>query len=182
MAGEQTVDFVRHECGHLVVARALEFETGVINLKGEQAEAEITLQPAIRNTDDLKRFIERRVPVLYAGALAQSMTGRKTDPKIANEYLKKTANQDYAKAKELVRLHTGVERPDAGEEDVKKKLEETNERLYVKAQKLVEKRATQIIGLSLAFMQAYGDVRRPTEFTFSKEQIDQWLKQNAGVA
>ena len=62
---------------------------------------------------------------------------------------------------------------DADEEDAEKKLKETNERLYVKAQKLVEKRATQIIGLSLAFMQVYGDAGRPTEFTFSKEQIDQ---------
>jgi hypothetical protein len=41
------------------------------------------------------------------------MTGRRTDAKIANGYLQKTANQDYAKAKELVRLHVGVERPDA---------------------------------------------------------------------
>jgi hypothetical protein len=182
VAGEETVDFVRHECGHLVVARALEFETGVINLKAEQAEAEITLRPAIRNTDDLKRFVERRVPVLYAGALAQSMTGRRTDAKIANGYLQKTANQDYAKAKELVRLHVGVERPDAEEEDAKKKLRETNERLYVKAQKLVEKHAPQIIGLSLAFMQAYGNAGHPREFTFSKERIDQWLEQNGGAA
>ena len=39
-----------------------------------------------------------------------------------------------------------------------------------------------IIGLSLAFMQAYGNAGHPREFTFSKERIDQWLEQNGGAA
>jgi hypothetical protein len=126
---QTTADYVRHECGHLVIARHLGFPTGCIRLTAKDASAQITLVPSIETLDDLKRFIEKRVQVLYAGAMAQSLRGRKGDNDDANEFLRTTANQDYAKARELVRLHTGVERTNATEDEFGAKLKQTDERL-----------------------------------------------------
>lgn len=175
-SAQTTADYVRHECGHLVVARSLGFPTGRIKLTGKDASAQITLLPSIQSLDDLKRFIERRVQVLFAGAMAQSLRGRKGNSDDANEFLRTTANQDYAKARELVRLHTGVERANATEDRFGAKLEQTDKRIYERAGKAVEKYASAILDLSAAFMDAWRKADSPAEFEYSADKIDQVLK------
>jgi hypothetical protein len=65
-----TIDDVRHECGHLVVAKALGFNTGQITLMPTQASAALDVFPSSPTLKDVEDFIERRVMMLYAGAAA----------------------------------------------------------------------------------------------------------------
>ena len=63
---------IRHECGHLVVARSLGFPTGGIHLSAAEAGASIDLLLSLKTMDEVLEFIERRVQVLYAGSLADT--------------------------------------------------------------------------------------------------------------
>ena len=67
------MDMLRHECGHLITAKALGFTTGHIELQADRACAEIDLPLSMQSLDDVKAFLGRRVQVLYAGSIAQSL-------------------------------------------------------------------------------------------------------------
>jgi hypothetical protein len=64
---------IRHECGHLIIARSLGFSTGGIKLSPTEAGASIDLLLSLKSLDEVLEFIERRVQVLYAGSLAESL-------------------------------------------------------------------------------------------------------------
>jgi hypothetical protein len=76
----QTTTVARHESGHLIVARSLGFPTGDIVLTTTEGGSEIDLYPSLPSLDDVKDFIEARIKVLYAGALAESLVKEKCDP------------------------------------------------------------------------------------------------------
>lgn len=63
------VDILRHEAGHLIVAKLLGFETGGIALAELQAHAEISLTPNLADIPGAIDYIKRRMTVLYAGVL-----------------------------------------------------------------------------------------------------------------
>jgi hypothetical protein len=61
------VDVLRHEAGHMMVARLLGFKTGQLFFKeGAQAGAEIELDPDLPDIQSTVRYIESRIIVLYA--------------------------------------------------------------------------------------------------------------------
>src|SRR5271156_3522275 len=88
---------IRHECGHLVVARSLGFPTGGIHLSAAEAGASIDLLLSLKTMDEVLEFIERRVQVLYAGSLAESLVRKKVQDDVVNKLLMSTAANDFAK-------------------------------------------------------------------------------------
>ena len=78
-----TPHYVRHECGHLVIARVLGFPTGGIVFEKGRAEwgAVIDLRISCLTIEDVSDFLMRRVQVIYAGAIAQTLEGTKINPK-----------------------------------------------------------------------------------------------------
>jgi hypothetical protein len=70
--GEITTTIL-HECGHLLAARSLGFPTGGIHLSPTEAGASIDLRLSLKTVGEVLEFIERRVQVLYAGSLAESL-------------------------------------------------------------------------------------------------------------
>src|SRR6201995_3461370 len=117
---------IRHECGHLVVARSLGFSTGGIHLSPVEAGASIDLLLSLKTIDEVLEFIERRVQVLYAGSLAESLNRTKIQNDVANKLLMSTAANDFAKVRELVRMWVGLKHPEVTESKFQDKLTKVN--------------------------------------------------------
>jgi ATP-dependent Zn protease len=81
---QRIMPVAQHEVGHFVAARVLRFRTVGISVEmlpkgGHAGGAEITLSEALHSLEETKEYLRRRVQVLYAGALAQTLreNGRK---------------------------------------------------------------------------------------------------------
>jgi hypothetical protein len=171
---------VLHECGHLLAATSLGFATGGIHLSATEAGASIDLLLSLRTIDEVLEFIERRVQVLYAGSLAESLVQKKVQDDVANRLLVSTAANDFAKARELVRMWVGLKYPEVAESTFQEKLTQVNERLYGKAAKLVEDNAGLIDDLAVFVMREWNAAVKPLgigpqAFRISKEKIDAFL-------
>jgi hypothetical protein len=137
-----------HEAGHFVVSRALGFKTGDIALTivtsegGYEGGAETILTVPSVTCEEVMSYLERRVQILFAGALAQSLrrgTGT-IDQKMAEECVNSQACKiDYAKARELIHLIRNIRYPqDITDEEMNGHLSIITEELWRKAATCVE--------------------------------------------
>ncbi len=155
----------QHEMGHYVVARALGFRTGDVSIEilgpidGHRGTAALTLPEPIGSIDELCTYLERRVIVLYAGGTAETLPGpgsptKKVDVEEAVRIIRNPgqgAEQDHAKARELVHVLRNASMPKSDvSDDVKtqSELDELDARLFSRAVELVEENAETIIGLA----------------------------------
>lgn len=172
---DHAVQIANHEMGHYVVARVLGFETGDVSLTvtmdlRHQAGASITLARSITTIEAMKEHLEARMMVLFAGAMAQSLTskrslGKHVDRPKATAILKGElgAEQDYAKIRELRHLLRNIAYPEtdpASADRVAAELKEITDRLWVRTQKIVEELADTIIGLGEALVDGMGIVEQ----------------------
>ena len=151
--------------GHYVIARALGFQTGDVTIKllgpldGHHGTATITLSEAIKSLEDVRLYLERRVIVLYAGALAETLPysaspTKRVDVDRACEILENPgqgAEQDHAKVRELVHALRNISHLDtdlSNEDVLQGELDELNGKLLNRAVELVEKLAETITGLA----------------------------------
>jgi hypothetical protein len=144
---ETFLDVARHEAGHIVMARKIGFSTGGIKISSLQAQAEIDLFPSITNTTEALAFLEGRVKVLYAGALAESLHDGEIDCERTNGFLESTATHDFAKIRELVRIAAGILSPGVSKKDFEAELERVNQTWGREAGEIVEANANLIHAL-----------------------------------
>jgi hypothetical protein len=176
-----TADYVRHECGHLIIAKALGFRTGAIVLNVTQAHAELDIIPSCGTLAETEEFIERRVMVLYAGVVAQSLQNKQIVPQVCTDLLKTTALDDWRKIQEYVRLLAGIKHPGCKTADeFAPKLKDVDDYIANKAGEIVDKRKELILSLCNFFFQrrmAALKVRNhPSEkFVVTRDEIDNFL-------
>jgi hypothetical protein len=155
----------QHEMGHYVVARALGFRTGDVSIEiigpmdGHRGAAAVVLPKEVRSMDELRIYLERRVLVLYAGGAAETLPSQGAPIKTVDlEQAVKViqnpglgAEQDHAKARELIHVLRNISRPDTDVGDdatVQAQLDELDKKLFNRAIELVEANADVIIGLA----------------------------------
>jgi hypothetical protein len=149
------VPLARHEIGHYVIARVLGFETGSIKLKvldfhgAHNGHSSSEPRRSLYSVDDVIKYSEDRIQVLFAGALAQSLSNGKIDDRAAVDVLEKGGGQnDFAKARELIRLIRNLRYPAVTyNADVQRGLDEINNDLWARTIALVEKDHHIICGL-----------------------------------
>ncbi|MBV7527865.1 MULTISPECIES: peptidase M41 [Pseudomonas] len=152
-----------HEMGHYVVARALGFATGGVTLTvtmdlRHQGGASINLARSISSMETMKEYLEARMMVLMAGAMAQTLPskhsiGKRVDKPKATGILKgeQGAEQDYAKIRELQHLLRNIAYPDtdpASSERIAAQLKAMTDRLWGRTQKIIEDQAETIAELA----------------------------------
>jgi hypothetical protein len=131
----------RHEAGHYVVARALGFKAGdcFLNIIGPFDEhtggSKIELYSPLRTKSEILSYLEKRVQVLYAGALAQSLENGNINNEKAIECVRNhSGRNDYDKARELIQLIRNIRYPETDNEDeVQKNLNDIDGELWNKA-------------------------------------------------
>jgi hypothetical protein len=154
MSERKPIDILRHEAGHMIVAKVLGFETLELSYNESQAGANLTVDPKLPDVNAVSAFIRRRATVLYAGVLAESLKGAKVDNEEALELIRgPTASDDYSKVRELVRVLAGIERGEIKYQDV---LDRVDGEVWNKAAELVEKYAPQIVMLSKHWREMLG--------------------------
>jgi len=168
----------RHEAAHYVVGRVLGFKTGDCTLmiigpiNGHSGGAEIELAQEVTSLEQIITYLERRVQVLYAGALGQALEQGKVNNEAALENIKKYGQDDHAKVRELVHLIRNIKYPDdRSEEDIQAHLTEIDKYLWGEATILVETHHDLVAGLGDRLASEIKSVK--VEARLTKEMIDQ---------
>ena len=164
---DRALQIAHHEMGHYIVARTLEFETGGVTLTvtmdlRHQGGASISLVRPIASMDTMKEYLEARMMVLLAGAMAQTLPSKpsatkRVDKAKATAILKgeQGAEQDYAKVRELQHLLRNITYPDtdpASSERIASQLKTITDRVWIKTQTIIEDQAATISELAAALV------------------------------
>jgi hypothetical protein len=120
--------FAKHEAGHYVVGRKLGFDAGDAYLTmldghgGHSGCVKMVLAQPVRDFAAVHDYLKRRLAVLYAGAVSQSIVNGKPDQKVFNQCLQEGAAGDKNKADELLHLLRNMLFPNSPEGDWAKQL------------------------------------------------------------
>ncbi|BFT59933.1 peptidase M41 [Pseudomonas moorei] len=162
---DRALQIAHHEIGHYVVARALGFETGGVTLTvtmdlRHKGGATINLVQPIASMAAMKAYLEARIIILFAGAMAQTLTSapagaKRVDLSEAAAILKGAlgAERDDAKISELRHLLRNITYPDTGltsPDRITTELKTINDRLWLRAQEMIEALADTITELGAA--------------------------------
>lgn len=154
----------QHEMGHYVVARALGFQTGEVSVEvigpllGHNAGSTITVPQNLATFDDLRTYLQRRILVLYAGGLAETLVFSAPEKRVNAQEAHgiiiapdKGAKDDYTKIRELTHVLRNVsENPSDTKDDIatQAQLNAIGLKLWQRAIELVELHADVILGLA----------------------------------
>jgi len=162
---DRALQIAHHEMGHYVVARALGFETGGVTLTvtmdlRHKGGATINLVRPISSMDAMRAYLEARIIMLFAGAMAQTLPSapvgaKRVDLSDAAAILNGAlgAERDDAKIRELRHLLRNITYPDTGlasSDRIATELKAINDCLWLRAQEMVEALAESITGLGVA--------------------------------
>lgn len=170
----QLLDDIRHEFGHLVVAKLLGFSTGSIEVTAADARTQIQLRPHFKSLMDVADYARRRVQVLYAGAGAQALSDDGIiNPQGVEQLLETTSLNDHAKIRELLRIISAIEHPDDVDDDERTKLTTAvDTELRLKTGALIENHSDLIVALTDFYIEQMGTGR--TAFTLATKDIDEF--------
>ncbi|SEC92303.1 hypothetical protein SAMN05216205_3636 [Pseudomonas mohnii] len=164
---DRALQIAHHEMGHYVVARALGFETGDVTLTvtmdlRHKGGATINLVRPISSMDAMRAYLEARIIMLFAGAMAQTLPSapvgaKRVDLSEAAAILNGAlgAERDEAKIRELRHLLRNITYPDTGlasSDRIATELKAINDCLWLRAQEMVEAWAETITGLGAALV------------------------------
>jgi len=164
---DRALQIAHHEMGHYVVARALGFETGGVTLTvtmdlRHKGGATINLVRPISSMDAMRAYLEARIIMLFAGAMAQTLPSapvgaKRVDLSDAAAILNGAlgAERDDAKIRELRHLLRNITYPDtdlASSDRIATELKAINDCLWLRAQEMVEALAESITGLGAAMV------------------------------
>jgi len=164
---DRALQIAHHEMGHYVVARALGFETGDVTLTvtmdlRHKGGATINLVRPISSMDAMRAYLEARIIMLFAGAMAQTLPSapvgaKRVDLSDAAAILNGAlgAERDDAKIRELRHLLRNISYPDtdlASSDRIATELKAINDCLWLRAQEMVEALAESITGLGAAMV------------------------------
>jgi hypothetical protein len=152
---------LRHEVGHFVAALALGFPTGGISIsirvEGRppivyvNGGAAISLPQDTGSQTKVRRYLARRIAILYAGACAETLKPGTLPLRVDLHEATKIlgSENDFAKAGELIHLLRNVRHAKTGDaKEIQREIDELNDKLWRKAAQLVEQNGTTIISLA----------------------------------
>jgi hypothetical protein len=113
-----------HEAGHYIVARELSFTTHGIAvlfnpIQGHSGHALIEpWTPNITSVTELTGYLERRIKVLFAGAISEAMevTGKYDADYACGEWETGGSTNDHSKIRELVQTLRNIKYPETNDE------------------------------------------------------------------
>lgn len=151
-----------HEAGHYIVGKELNFTTHGISVsvnptQGHSGHAVIEpWTPNIKSLQELCFYIERRVKVLYAGAISEAMEidGKYDSEHALREWITGGSVNDHAKIRELVQALRNVRYPDTTDELlIQTELTRIDEELIQSAGEIVRNRIELIHGIGDMLLQ-----------------------------
>lgn len=153
---DQARKITRHEVGHWVAANCCGFSAGDITVTlrgdgGHLASASIELESDLTSMELIKSYLRRRIIVLSAGAIAESMkqNGTFIDGYAAKELIHGGAQNDHKGIRELLRILRGMTYGvPKNEKKANGQLAVLNEELFKRTADLIELHADVVWNLS----------------------------------
>lgn len=111
------LSLLRHEYGHYFAARSLGFQTGAVTLKvfvtgGHEGASEVFLDMPLTGVDAILDYLERRIVMLFSGAVAQHWEDLLLSHHHAlGDIFKGGGESDHEKIMELLTLHLNISHP-----------------------------------------------------------------------
>lgn len=145
-----------HEAGHYIVARELFFTTHGIGVQfslGQGHSGHAVIEPwtsGISNINELETYLERRIRVLYAGAIAEAMDieGNYHEDYALKEWKTGGSTNDHAKIRELVQTLRNIKYPQTTDEPTAQtELTKIDEDLIQQTGEIVHNRIELIYGI-----------------------------------
>lgn len=159
---ERALPVVRHEIGHWLVGIHHGFIGGGVTAliqhnDGHHAHAVIEVESDLRTIELVKSYLRRRICVLYAGALAESMdnSGQVRDAYAVRELEQRGAVNDHKGIRELLRVLRGIEfgAPPATEEEGNKQLKKLVDELWIETKDILEANYEVIAAATVAIVE-----------------------------
>jgi len=169
--GPEIRRIAKHEAGHYIVARVLGFGVGSISITitegaGHNAGSEIVPACPLSGDQAITGYLERRITVLYAGVLAESISVGGLDEHKANASLLTSGSRDFDKARELTHLLRNIRYPGADtEETIQQGLNDIREMLWRRAVEIVTAERSIIENLGSALAQRVTHFSRRFDLT-----------------
>lgn len=151
----------RHEAGHYVAARVLGFKTSDMELTmhdgqgGHHASCDIKLYQPLADETAIVDYLERRIVVLTAGAMSETLRNGEFDNQAACDSLNTGgAMNDRAKAREYQQLLRNIRHKTApsDENEMLGQLSVIDQALWNRASELVVAEYKQIEGIGAALV------------------------------
>lgn len=158
---ERALKVVRHEVGHWVVGYYHGFKVGDIKITivqgGHNGEASVNLESDLRSLDLVTRYLERRISVLCAGVLAESLghDGKTNRNYAGKELTQGGGTNDYKAIRELVRVLRGIKHgpPSEDLDKLQRQLEQVSDEIWDQTIQIVEDNHEVIDAITRAIMQ-----------------------------
>lgn len=168
----------RHEAGHLIAAKEMGFtthkmEAAIYSKNGHRALSVIELwTPHMVNIPSTIEYITKRLIVLYAGVIAESLDkdGNYDGNHAENEWHNGGAMDDYSKIRELTQLLRNLRFPDTVDiEKIDGQLKEIGDDLCAKTGELMLCKKELLCDLSDAFVKKFKDYG--IKFDLTKDEM-----------
>jgi hypothetical protein len=190
---EHALQIAHHEMGHYIVARALGFETGGVTLSvtmdlRHKGGASISLVCPISSMEAMKEYLEARMMILFAGAMAQTLPSARAREKRVDKTKAITilngafgAERDDAKIRELRQLLRNITYPytdPAACDSITAELKAINDHLWLRTQEIVEALAGTITELGealverMALVEQWGRPADTYEVVLTREMLE----------
>lgn len=172
---------LRHEYGHLIAARISGFQTGEVGLKlfpenGEHvAWAELFIATPLRTLSEIVDFLERRIVVLFAGAMAEAPSATDVGGNYVEQhsFTSEGGARDEGKIHEFIAVHQNISRPDRMDTvDVSAGCESLYSTLRSRAATLVRNEFELIDALAADHVGKLTPVTRGWSWALRKQDVD----------
>jgi hypothetical protein len=165
---ERARTLAQHEMGHYVLARVMGFGTGEVTLEligdnGHKGGSAIFLDQPTNDIEALANYLKRRIIVLFAGVLAETLSprhdtrNRGVNQSKASEIFHSPflgAVQDNARVSEALMLLRNVQsRTPCSEQEVDREMTEIGNLMWARAISLVEQFEDVIVGVATRLTQ-----------------------------
>jgi hypothetical protein len=164
-----------HEAGHYFLTRLFGFKPTVIKLKivnhtDHAGYSDIDLNMPITNLEEVIDYCEKRIQILYAGALAESLTNDKVDNTKLGQIWNLGGKSDCEKVRELMRFIRNIKYPASiTETEINANLKVIEGELLQKAGTIVEENAGLICGMGGMLFEKIRDFG--VEYTVTEEEF-----------
>jgi hypothetical protein len=173
---------IRHELGHWIVARMLGFDVGGISIEilagshgslGHQGSAKLFPLPAFSTLEDVLRYTEDRIAILFAGVAAQAMFETGIDAAGIDALMATDGSVDRSNIQELLHIARAIAHPGSRTRDNEpEQINAIGERCWRRACEMLETHRTRISAMATHLRKE--TVARNVEYTFTAEQLDAW--------
>lgn len=177
---ERAFLIAKHECGHWLMATRLGFVAHDIEItitdlvRGHRGEASITLQTELKSVAEVRSYGRRRIGVLFAGALAESLL---PDGQINWQYAigqlegeQGGAKDDFSKIRELLRILRSIEFQSPGsEEEHETQLKALQTPLWDRSADIIERDHEVLLGMAQSIVSRFKGIGVP--FGMKEQEI-----------